>query len=223
MKQYYLFFSNFLKDPKSVGAVVPLSQNVTKQLVKHFNNRNPKESSRILEVGAGIGNVTRSIVKCLTPQDHFDIVEIDPSCCQLLHRAFGDDPRLSIHCMSILDWQPTETYDFIISTLPLNSFNPKFVEEIFLHYQKFLKPNGVLTYVEYMGLQQISLAFSKGMKREVISKRISLLKEMHNRYLFEKKPVFSNFLPCHVYHMNMDASGKPLPITQKKRKFKKDK
>lgn len=208
MNQFLLFFSNFLKDPKSVGAVVPLSQSVAKELIKNFANRDSSNPCRILEVGAGIGNVSRTIIKSLGKQDHFDIIEIDQACCELLDQSFGKDSRVTIHCMSIMDWNPSEKYDFIISTLPLNTFEAQFVEEIFMHYQKLLKPDGMLTYVEYVGLQQISLAFSKGEKREDIFKRLFLLRKLHNQYLVEKKSILSNFLPCHVYHMKLHRNEK---------------
>lgn len=203
MNQFLLFLSGFLKNPKSVGAVVPLSQSVAKELIKYFDMRDAKKRYRILEVGAGIGNVSSTIRDSLNPNDQFDIIEIDPACCKLLNQSFGKDARISVHCMSIMDWNPAYTYDFIISTLPLNMFETQFVERIFSHYKKLLSPEGVMTYVEYVGLQQISLAFSKGDKRKNISKRVALLKDLQNHYLIEKKNIFSNFLPCHVYHMKL--------------------
>lgn len=207
MNKFILFLSNFLKDPKSVGAIVPLSECVIKQLVKCVKNRDPQKPCRILEVGAGIGNVTSSIMKLLSPEDRFDIIEIEPDSCEVLKNSFSQDSRVSIQCMSVIDWMPDYKYDYIISTLPLNCFEPSFVEEIFLHYQQMLKADGILTYVEYMGLQQINLAFSQGSKRELISKRLALLKGLQKRYLVEKREVFCNFLPCHVYHMNMHTNA----------------
>lgn len=201
MNRFLLFLSSFLRNPKSVGAIFPLSQSVAKELIKYFTNRDLNKPCRILEVGAGIGNISGTIIKSLGPNDHFDIIEIDKVSCELLNQRFGKDPRVSIHCMSIVDWNPSNTYDFIISTLPFNAFEAEFIEKIFSHYQKLLNPDGVLTYVEYVGLQQIGFTFSTGEKRENIIKRISLLRELQSHYLIEKKTVLGNFLPCHVYHM----------------------
>lgn len=204
MNQFLLFLSNFIKNPKSVGAVVPLSQSVAKELIKYIDQRDRRKPCRILEVGAGIGNISRTIIDSLSAKDHFDINEIDQACCQLLNESFSHLPNVKIQCMSIIDWNPNYKYDYIISTLPLNMFETSFVAKIFEHYQKLLNPEGVLTYVEYVGLQQMSLAFSKGAKRKNISKRVSLLKDLHKHYLIEKKSIFSNFLPCHVYHMKFN-------------------
>ena len=203
MNPYFLFFSHFLKNPKAVGAAAPLSQGVIDQIVKHLKKRMRLSAVRVLEVGAGIGNVTSSIAKLLLPQDQLDIVEINPDYCQFLHKRFGQHPNVAIHCLSVIDWKPEEPYDFIISTLPFNSFDPAFVEGIFSHYTTLLKPNGILSYVEYMGLQDLSLAFSKGEKKKSIHKRKHLLQNLQSRYLIEKKQIFSNFLPCNIYHMAM--------------------
>ena len=203
MNPYFLFFSHFLKNPKAVGAAAPLSQTVIDQITKHLKKRLHLESIRILEVGAGIGNITKSIVKYLQPQDQFDLVEINPEYCLHLAKSFGHIPNLSIHEMSIIDWQPAEKYDFIISTLPFNSFDPSFVEEVFSHYTSLLKPNGLLSYVEYIGLQDINLAFSKGEKKKVIHRRKHYLQSIQDRCLIEKKKIFTNFLPCNVYHLSM--------------------
>lgn len=203
MNPYFLFFSHFLKNPKAVGAAAPLSQAAVDQIIKHLKKRIRLSSIRILEVGAGIGNVTNSIIKQLLPQDQLDIVEINPEYCSFLRKHYGKHPNVSIHCLSIIDWAPAESYDFIISTLPFNSFDPLFVEDIFSQYTKLLKPNGILSYVEYMGLQDLSLAFSKGEKKKSIHKRKHLLQDLQDRCLIEKKPVFSNFLPCNIYHMSM--------------------
>ncbi len=203
MNSYFLFFSHFLKNPKAVGAAAPLSKGAVEQLVKHLKTHNRLKPLRVLEVGAGIGNVTESIIQNLLPADQLDIVEINTEYCDFLTKRFGKHANVSIHCLSIVDWAPQTPYDFIISTLPFNSFDPLFVKDIFQHYTKLLHPTGILSYVEYMGLQDLNLAFSKGEKRNVIHRRKHLLQKLQKQYLIEKKQIFGNFLPCNVYHMSM--------------------
>ena len=207
MNSYFLFFSHFLKNPKAVGAAAPLSNGVIKQIVKYLNSHNIDRPRRILEVGAGIGNVTRAIIKLLAPQDRLEIIEINPEYTKFLNDHFGHNANVSIECLSIIDWKPDYQYDFIISTLPFNSFEPEFIEKIFSHYQMLLAPNGVLSYVEYIGLQEIGLAFAKGKKKQIIHKRKRLLKKLQNHCLIEKKQIYGNFLPCNIYHMDMHKSS----------------
>ncbi|MFI0435678.1 MAG: class I SAM-dependent methyltransferase [Parachlamydiaceae bacterium] len=207
MNPYFLFFSHFLKNPKAVGAAAPLSQGVIDQIVKPLSKREQLNGVRILEVGAGIGNVTQSIKELLSPKDHLDIIEINSEYCRVLEKRFNQSANVSIHCLSVIDWKPGKPYDFIISTLPFNSFDPLFVKEIFSHYTELLNPTGILSYVEYIGLQDIHLAFSKGEKRDIIHKRKGFLLDLQKRCLIEKKQILGNFPPCNIYHMSMHKNA----------------
>lgn len=205
---YKFFFQHFLRDPKNVGAIVPLSQSVAEQLVKHLSERSDKKPWKILEVGAGTGSITQTIIANMKTQDRLDIVEIDRDCCSLLEKKFGKTKSVSVSCLSILDWAPSYHYDFIVSTLPMNSFSPEFVEKVLSHYQKIANKNAICTYVEYIGLEKLSLVFANKEKRETISSRRKLLKNFHKKHLLEKSKVFTNFLPCYVYHIKLHG---PLP------------
>jgi phospholipid N-methyltransferase len=200
---YNFFFKHFLRDPKNVGAIVPLSQRVAEQLVKYFEQRPPNKPWKILEVGAGAGNITKVIAKHMKAKDHLDIIEIDADCCSLLKRNYKNNPNVWINCLSILDWKPSYQYDFIISTLPLNSFSPQFVENILNHYQNISKKEAVCTYVEYIGLERLSLLFANKEKRDIILSRRKLLKNFHKNHLLKKRKVLTNFLPCYVYSIKL--------------------
>lgn len=206
---YKFFFQHFLRDPKSVGAIVPLSHSVAEQLSKHLGFRSDSIPWRILEVGAGTGSITQAIVAQMKPNDQLDVVEIDVDCCRLLKDKFHHDKRVTINNLSIEDWNPCYKYDFIVSTLPMNSFPPELVDKIFSHYQKIANKDAICTYVEYIGLEQLSMIFANKEKREVIIARRKLIKNFHRKHLLEKNKIFSNFLPCYVYHVKLHPSLKP--------------
>ena len=70
--------------------------------------------------------------------------------------------RENVHIFggSILDLPEDATgpqFDFIISSLPFNSFPGEFVQQVFDLYHKILKPAGSLSYIEYMGGRAIKL------------------------------------------------------------------
>jgi phosphatidylethanolamine/phosphatidyl-N-methylethanolamine N-methyltransferase len=199
------FFMHFLRDPKSVGALVPLSQCVAESLIKPLKSKSTNNSWKILEVGAGTGSITRHLISLMGAEDQLDVVEIDQDCCELLAHKFDQDSRVSIHCTSILDWAPSFRYDFIVSTLPLNSFSAEMVQKILDHFQNLSKEGSLCTYVEYMGLYQLSLVFSNGKGRRLIQSRRQVLTRFHERHLLEKDKVFLNFLPCYVYQMKLHA------------------
>ncbi len=199
------FLSHYFRNPQAVGAVSALSPAVARRLLKYVKAR-PDAPCKILEVGAGMGNITRPLVDLLRPGDLLDVVEIDQNCCQVLENSFQGDPRVCVRHLSIADWNPTYKYDFIISTLPFNVFPSDFLQNIITHYEELCMDNGMCAYVEYIGLQKISRLFSKQDKRLMIRKRSSMLKEYHKKYLIEKSQVFKNIFPCHVYHMQLSKN-----------------
>lgn len=197
------FLRHFLRNPLNVGALVPLSARVTEGITKFLRKRNLSQPCKILEVGAGTGSVTEGIIATLQENDRLDLVEIDTECCKILKSKFGHDPRIIIHCLSILDWKPDYHYDFIISTLPLNSFPPSTVTKIFTLYESLSSEEGVCTYVEYIALAKLALFFSIGENKQANKLRRQILENIQNRYLIEKESVLTNFLPCHVYHLKL--------------------
>lgn len=206
---YKLFFKRLLQNPKHAGDIAPFSQSVVGQLSKHLDLRSDDMPWRILEVGAGVGSITRSIVPQMKANDQLDVIEIDRECCKLLKDRYKDDKRISIHCASILDWKPDYKYDFIISTLPMNSFSAEYVDQILTRYQQMGTREACCTYVEYIGLEKLSLAFANKEKRDAITNRRKLIKSYLRRHLLEKNKVFTNFLPCYVYHLKLHPTLSP--------------
>lgn len=224
MTMYHFFLRHFLRNPKNVGAVAPFSQSVASQLTKGMRYRKTHVPWRILEVGAGAGNITRTIVEEMQPSDTLDVIEIDKTCCNLLKEMFSQDGRVSIQCLSILDWTPSLPYDFIISTLPLNSFSADLVAKIFSHFQKIGAADSLYVYVEYMGLERLRLAFGSERSRQAILERRALIQKLHRQYLIKKRRVLTNFLPCYVYvmtlHPNSNAGELFAMQSTKKNKFR---
>lgn len=201
MKKKLFFLAHFLRNPKSVGALSALNKHVAKSLLSYLSNRDLNKTARILEVGAGTGSITKEIIDRLNPGDKLDVIEIDPDCCELLVEKFGDNPAVKVKCCSITEWKPNYKYDFIISTLPFNSFSVDFIKNIMDHYLTIGTKDCICTYVEYIGLQDLDFIFSKADNRNQIIERKDLLKNYQRQFLINKSDVFLNFLPCHVYHM----------------------
>lgn len=202
MKKLLSFFEHFLRNPKSVGAITELSDFVANSLLEPLRYNMNSEGHRILEAGAGMGNITRKILELMGPKDHLDIVEIDETCCKNLEATFGNNERVSIHCGSILEWRPECKYDFVVSTLPFNSFDPPTVQTIFEHYRDMSNPSGWLTYVEYIGLHKASMIFSGCKKKEALSERRAIIESFQDKFMAAKDLVYLNFLPCYIYHLN---------------------
>ena len=200
--QLVKFFEHFLRNPKAVGALSQLSKMVAKHLLAPFPSSTSTEGRAVLEVGAGMGNISKLLQKKIGPYDRFDIIELDAECCEHLRQQFRDDPRVQVHEGSITEWKPEVEYDFIVSTLPFNSFSPDFVREILKKYRTMSAPGASLTYVEYIGLHQLSFVLSRPKVRRKLLERRKVLKSFQRKYCVDKRNIFLNFLPCHIYHLN---------------------
>lgn len=203
MKDKITFLKHFLRNPTAVGAISALNDNVAKKMVKYLKSRDYSRPCRILEVGAGTGSITKKIVPELTEHDILDLVEIDPGCCKILEEEFKGEEGVKVISSSVLDWKPDYKYDFIISTLPFNSFQPSFVKSILRHYQEISASGCLCSYVEYAFLSKISQLFGDKKKKPQIRNRRQTLKNYRNKRLIEKQCELLNFPPCHIYHMNM--------------------
>ncbi|MFT4554664.1 MAG: phospholipid N-methyltransferase [Chlamydiales bacterium] len=213
MKNHITFLKHFLRNPTAVGAVSALNDNVAKKMVKYLKSRDYSRPCRILEVGAGTGSITKKIVPELSDNDILDLVEIDLGCCKILEEKFNEHKGVQVISRSVLDWKPEYQYDFIISTLPFNSFPAPFVESILAHFKDISASGCLCSYVEYAFLSKISQLFGNKMKKPQIRSRRQTLKNYRNTLLIEKQCELRNFPPCHIYHMNM---GRPSIVKEAK-------
>ena len=119
------FFGNFLKNPTSVGAVLPSSRYLSRALVGDLAQLRPGEL--VVEYGPGTGPMTSVIQARLPAGARYLGVELQRSFCDLLQSRF---PALSFHCGSAGDIEailrerqlPRPTR--IVSGLPFASLPP---------------------------------------------------------------------------------------------------
>lgn len=87
-----VFARNFLKHPKMLGSMVPSSRYLTDRLLRHVDWQ---EARVIVELGPGIGNITREVLRRMRPDAVLLALEINDEFVSLLRRTL-DDPRLRI-------------------------------------------------------------------------------------------------------------------------------
>ena len=85
MRKKILFLKKYLKDPISIGSVIPSSEFLAKAI---YNSIKDLDQTTVLEIGAGTGAITEHI-SSLNPV----VVEIDKEFCALLTKNF---PHLKI-------------------------------------------------------------------------------------------------------------------------------
>lgn len=93
------FFGRFLRNPASVGAVLPSSRYLSRALVGHLDL---KPGELIVEFGPGTGAATALVAELLPDHAHYLGIELDERFHAHLTRRF---PRLQFHRGSAADVQ----------------------------------------------------------------------------------------------------------------------
>ncbi|MCI0643105.1 MAG: methyltransferase domain-containing protein [Gemmataceae bacterium] len=157
------FFRQFRQQYHTTGSILPSSRALARALCRPM--RRATRPCAILEVGPGTGAVTVEIVSKLRPDNRLDIVEINADFVAHLESRFEEEEefrRRRAQCRIIhspLQEVPGEgVYDFMISGLPLNNFSLALVEDIFRSYRRLLKPEGVLSYFEYVAIRDMKMS-----------------------------------------------------------------
>lgn len=202
------FFRNFRKRFETTGSIVPSSQSLARSMTRFLAKRGDAPV-RVLEIGPGTGPVTRRIVTHLREGDVFDLVELNEEFANVLQRKFETEPTWkavaelsTIHQLPLQDFAPAEGYDFIISGLPMANFAAEMVEELSDKYFEVLKPEGVLSYFEYMYVRPIRKVVTAGSART----RITRIDDIMNGHIEQRRiardNVFINVPPAWVQHLN---------------------
>jgi phosphatidylethanolamine/phosphatidyl-N-methylethanolamine N-methyltransferase len=203
-----VFFREFCGRFETTGSIVPSSQFLARAITRHLAERGPNPI-RVLECGAGTGAFTNQIVKYLRPNDRFDVVEMNESFVRTLENRFATEPHwqavkdiTQIHQMPLQQFTPSEPYDYIISGLPHINFPEWLVEEILACYDRLLKPNGKLSYFEYMYIRPIRKAVTLGKGRQRVRGVDQLMKSHLNRHTVCRDSILLNFPPAWVQHLS---------------------
>lgn len=210
MGQFSTFYSEFRNRYHTTGSIIPSSRFLASAIVGPLSKREgPK---RVLEIGPGTGAFTQKIVRHLTPEDHFDIVEINPVFAQVIRDQFDQIPAYqavqeiaTVHETPLQEFEYDAPYDIIISGLPTTNFDVPLVKEIFETFVELLAPGGELSYFEYMYLRQIRKYLDKKSNRERLREMDRAIKPYHDQYRYRRSWVWMNVSPAWVHHLRKPA------------------
>lgn len=176
--EYLTFLKELPKSFSQIGAMVPSSPALARLMVRPI--KEAYGPLNILEVGPGTGPFTRRIIRLMGPQDKFTICEINSRFLALLKDKLERLPEYKRNQKQISFFEgPVQDlgrnftqprFDVIISSLPFSNFSPELVADILDLYRRLLKPDGTLSFFEYVGLRKISAAFSKRDVRDRLEK-----------------------------------------------------
>ncbi|MCA9065386.1 MAG: methyltransferase domain-containing protein [Planctomycetaceae bacterium] len=213
LRDQVTFFREFRRRYETTGAIAPSSRFLARSMTRFLAQRDPQIPVRVLEVGPGTGPVTDLIVRLLKPGDVFDLVELNETFVERLNDRFSSEAhwmavrdRSTIHQIALQDYQATENYDFLISGLPLNNFPADLVETIADSYFKLLKPNGILSYFEYMYIRPIRKVVTRGTERTRIVRIDEIMRSHCHRSRIRRDNIWMNTPPAWVQHLKADGA-----------------
>ncbi len=204
------FYGEFRRQYRNTGSILPSSRSLARALVAPMQQMpGPR---RILEAGPGTGAVTSEILRQLRPDDRLDIVEINENFVALLQRRFAEEPLFQEHRQQsnlihapLQDVPERGVYDFLISGLPLNNFPLALVRDIFVSYQRLLKPTGVLSYFEYLWIRRLKMPFANRRQRRHLHVLGRFLGRRLSAYQIARQHVWCNVPPAVARHLRFTS------------------
>ena len=207
------FLRRLVVAPQQVGAVLPSSRWLVAALTSPFAARTAP--ARVLEVGAGTGPVTRRLARLLGRQDRLDICEIDLKFIRLIEQTLLIGGPLAaaraqgrvglLHC-PVQEIDAEDRYDFVISSLPLNSLDTGDVEMILDAIQRSLKPGGIFSYFEYVGARRLLSVSPNRRLRRRIRATSSVLDRRIRSHQVARRTVLANIPPAHARHWQFEPA-----------------
>ncbi|MBW7874919.1 MAG: methyltransferase domain-containing protein [Candidatus Cloacimonetes bacterium] len=202
------FIRQFGQNRQEVGSLFPSSQFLADALIwrlkKHQGNK------AILEVGPGTGAVTNRIIMNLVPGDELWLVEANPRFCEILEEKRQTVWKQSLTGVTVHikrcyleHLKEGLSFDYIVSGLPLNNFEPPVVQSILQSYMRLLKPKGYLSYFEYLGVRKLRSLVTRLIGSTTGTQVNQILEGFIKERQIDTKIVFLNIPPAVARHFQL--------------------
>lgn len=196
------FLFEFIKDPVTIGAVLPSSNSLAKEIVSEIPKNLDAPKRLILEVGPGTGIFTDKIIKRMNPLDELHLVEFDNDFSAMLSKKYAHIPNVKVFQTDIAEHTVPrgEKYDYVVSGLPLNGFQASFVLKVFTLLGNITKPQGKISYFEYLLFPDIKKFFSNQAERKNMDSILKIKQEFYNNHSLRQTNVYLNIPAARVLH-----------------------
>ena len=150
-----VFIQEFLKHPLQIGSVIPSSRFLERRIVEAAGANSAKV---IIELGPGVGGVTRAILRAMPQNAKLLSIEINPTFNTLVSKI--EDSRLIAHLGSaieireILSGYDLDLPDAIVSGIPFSTMSRTDGSRIIKTVSSLLPPNG--RFVAYQVNSQVA-------------------------------------------------------------------
>lgn len=150
-----VFLQEFLKHPLQIGSVIPSSRFLERRIVKAAG---AATANVIIELGPGIGGVTRALLRAMGQHATLLSIEINPRFHTMVSRI--EDNRLIAHMGSALELKEIlslyglDSPNVIVSGIPFSTMTPDIGSQILEAVSSQLAPSG--RFVAYQVRQQVA-------------------------------------------------------------------
>lgn len=217
LQERILLLKHYRSDFSRVGTLTHssrwLADAITAPLARA---RQRSEPIRTLEVGVGTGTLTRALARLLRPQDRLTACEINDDFVNWIRRQLIEDQtlaaardRIEIVHAPLQSIERNPIYDFIISSLPFNSFPPELVRESLEIFRSVSKPGATVSFYEYIGVRPLWAMVGGRAERARLRAVSAVLRECFAEFLTATDVVLLNCPPAYVRHLQWGANGAP--------------
>lgn len=189
MKESLLFFYNFVRHPKSTGAVFPSSRRLAEKMV---DGAGLETAASVVELGPGTGAFTGAIAEHLENPGSYLGIELREKFAAIVKDKFphllvvNDSAEKIVENLREID---REKADAIISGLPWATFDSQLQKRIMKSVTAALAPGGKFSTFTYLHACQLPAG-----------KRFRALLEENFSDVRTSKTVWRNLPPAFVYH-----------------------
>lgn len=200
------FVGEFRRNFHATGALLPSSPALARRMTGPM--RRHEGAKRILEVGPGTGAFTADVVRHLRRGDRLELLEANPTFVAVLRRRFDTERafrRVRSQCRLVQGYAPDAIerppYDYIISGLPMNNFEPELVERILTELVDALVPGGTLSYFEYLWIREVKATVAGAGERRRLRAVARVTDAFIRRYRTAADHVLVNVPPAVAHHL----------------------
>lgn len=155
------FLKGFLKNWKEVGSVIPSSRFLAKKMMAPIDF---KKAKVIVELGPGLGCITRKILKMMRADAKLIIFETNQDFCRELRK--NKDERITVFNISALDmvYHLKEIKaDYVVSGIPLSTLSDNSRSLLLKAIKNILSDGGVYVQFQYSlgAYKKLKMIFGK--------------------------------------------------------------
>ncbi|MFA6568816.1 MAG: methyltransferase domain-containing protein [Victivallales bacterium] len=140
----------FVRDPGGIGTVIPSSRQLAKAMTSDIGI---EKARTVVEIGPGSGVFTSRILKLISPETRFFLVELNPRIHKHLTEKFPDVKiynESAENLSEIMRREKMASVDVVVSGLPWVSFPPEFQHKLLDAIYSSLSKGGTFTTYGYI-------------------------------------------------------------------------